>query len=146
MILIPEQVKALRDKINELEEKIQEEKYFFKNDERNQLEPGFVNYVNKEMEIDDYNFLVNKLEYYKRVLENSEFVKEFKKDLVDYGTKFKIKYYDDDDVETYTLVENSVGLKSTYFNQDNGYISVDGYLGKTLKGKKREMNFLMKLW
>ena len=136
MILIPEQVKALRDKINDLEEKIQEEKYFFKNDERNQLEPGFVNYVNKEMEIDDYNFLVNKLEYYKRVLENSEFVKEFKKDLVDYGTKFKIKYYDDDDVETYTLVENSVGLKSTYFNQDNGYISVDGYLGKTLKGKK----------
>ena len=36
MILIPEQVKALRDKINGLEAKIQEEKYYFKNDERNQ--------------------------------------------------------------------------------------------------------------
>ncbi len=135
MILIPEQVKALRDKIKELEEEIQEDKHFFKDDERNQLVPKFDNYVNKEMEIDNYNYLVNQLEHYKRVLENSEFVKEYKDDLVDYGTKFKIRYYDDDNIETYTLVENSVGLKSTYFNQDNGYISVDGYLGKTLRGK-----------
>ena len=30
MILIPEQVKTLRDKINELEEKIQEERYFLR--------------------------------------------------------------------------------------------------------------------
>lgn len=135
MILIPEQVKALRDKIKELEEEIQGDKQFFKDDERNQLVPKFDNYVNKEMEIDNYNYLVNQLEHYKRVLENSEFVKEYKDDLVDYGTKFKIRYYDDDNIETYTLVENSVGLKSTYFNQDNGYISVDGYLGKALKGK-----------
>ena len=125
MILIPEQVKALRDKIKELEEDIDNATIYFdevtsRNDRRQKEE---------------------QIEYLRRILEESELVKRADDTIIDYGTKFKIKFDKENVEEIYTLAENEIGLKSDSFNQDNGYVSVKGLLGSSVKGKKEGDNF-----
>ena len=125
MILIPEQVKALRDKIKELEEEIDNATVYFdevtsRNDRRKKEE---------------------QIEYLRRILEESELVKRADDTIIDYGTKFKIKFDKENVEEIYTLAENEIGLKSDSFNQDNGYVSVKGLLGSSVKGKKEGDNF-----
>ena len=125
MILIPEQVKALRDKIKELEEDIDNATVYFdevtsRNDRRQKEE---------------------QIEYLRRILEESELVKRADDTIIDYGTKFKIKFDKENVEEIYTLAENEIGLKSDSFNQDNGYVSVKGLLGSSVKGKKEGDNF-----
>ena len=82
MILIPEQVKALRDKIKELEEDIDNATVYFdevtsRNDRRKKEE---------------------QIEYLRRILEESELVKRADDTIIDYVTKFKIKF-DKENVE-----------------------------------------------
>ena len=125
MILIPEQVKALRDKIKELEEDIDNATVYFdevtsRNDRRKKEE---------------------QIEYLRRILEESELVKRADDTIIDYGTKFKIRFDKENVEEIYTLAENEIGLKSDSFNQDNGYVSVKGLLGSSVKGKKEGDNF-----
>lgn len=125
MILIPEQVKALRDKIKELEEEIDNATVYFdevtsRNDRRQKEE---------------------QIEHLRRILEESELVKRADDTIIDYGTKFKIKFDKENVEEIYTLAENEIGLKSDSFNQDNGYVSVKGLLGSSVKGKKEGDNF-----
>ena len=125
MILIPEQVKALRDKIKELEEDIDNATVYFdevtsRNDRRQKEE---------------------QIEYLRRILEESELVKRADDTIIDYGTKFKIRFDKENVEEIYTLAENEIGLKSDSFNQDNGYVSVKGLLGSSVKGKKEGDNF-----
>ena len=125
MILIPEQVKALRDKIKELEEEIDNATIYFdevtsRNDRRQKEE---------------------QIEHLRRILEESELVKRADDTIIDYGTKFKIRFDKENVEEIYTLAENEIGLKSDSFNQDNGYVSVKGLLGSSVKGKKEGDNF-----
>lgn len=141
MILIPEQVKELREKIIDLEEKIKDYENYFLECDKSTLESGFVKYKDNTLEVDNYNLDKKILASYIDALNNGEFITDIDYNSIGYGTKFKVKYDEDDEYETYTLTENSLGLKSVNFNRNNGYISVDGLLGKNIKGKKEGDEF-----
>ena len=135
MILIPEQVKALRDKIIELEEEINDYIEYLKNCEKSCPDDGFVKYCDNSLEERDYEIKRAKLKEYKEALIKSEFLDQDSL-VVDYGSKVVIKYDDEDYEETYTLLETSIGLESYLINRDNGYISVKSLLGENIKDKK----------
>ena len=97
------------------------------------------------MEVDKGNNDKNELELYKDILTKSEFLIPKDSDTIDYGTRFTLKYDDTDEEETYTFVNNSIGLARSCFNQDNGYISVDSLIGNELKGKRVNDDFSYKV-
>ncbi len=125
MILIPEQVKALRDKINDLETEIENTTIYF----------------DEITSQNDRRYKEEQIKYLRRILEESELVKRADDTIIDYGTKFKIKFDDENVEEMYTLAENEIGLMSDSFNQNNGYVSANSLLGNSLKGKKEGDNF-----
>ncbi len=125
MILIPEQVKAIRDKINELE---------------NEIENATI-YFDEIMTSNDKRYKEEQLKYLHRLLEESELVKRAEDSIIDYGTKFKIKFDNENIEEIYTLAENEIGLNSNSFNQNNGYVSIKSLLGNSVRGKKEGESF-----
>lgn len=134
MILIPEQVKALRDKIYFLELQLEGYKEYFKSREKSGLESGFVTFTDSTMESYDYSEIEKQLEAYKKTLEVGEFLKNVDDEKVGYGTTVIVKYDDVEEEEKYTITENSIGLNSVGFEKGNSYISVESYLGKAING------------
>lgn len=145
MILIPEQVKTIREEILRLSKKVTEYEEYLKECPKSTLVYGFVNYVDNTLEVDKGNNDKNELELYKDILTKSEFLIPKDSDTIDYGTRFTLKYDDTDEEETYTFVNNSIGLARSCFNQDNGYISVDSLIGNELKGKRVNDDFSYKV-
>ncbi len=129
MILIPEQVKAIRDRINELQYTIDNSTIYF----------------DEVMTLNDKRNKEEQIRYLHRILEESEFVERAEDAVIDYGTKFVIKFSGENQEEIYTLAENEVGLNSGSFNQNNGYVSTDGLLGNNVKGKKEGDTFRYKV-
>ena len=135
MILIPEQVKALRDEIKRLEEKKQDYQEYFKECDKSTLEPGFVKFQDTTLEVDDYTAVCKKLDSYKRALVKNEFVDLKETDTINYGTEFTVLYDDTKEEETYTLVQNTIGLIRENINKKNAYMSYDSNLGRAVVGK-----------
>ena len=121
MILIPEQVNALRDKINELQAEIENATIYF----------------DEVTSRDDIRNKKEQIKYLSSILEESELVKRADDTIIDYGTKFKIKFDDENIEEIYTLAENEIGLMSNLVNKNNGYVSSSCSLGDSVKGKKK---------
>lgn len=136
MILIPEQVKIIRDKINELEEKLADYNNYFKECEKTTSDEGFVKYVDQTMVENDYNYIKSQLDFYYNVLKKSEFVLRTNNKKIDYGTKFKIIYDDNLEEEVYTLAENEIALKNKSLNKNSSYIGSSSLLGESLRGKQ----------
>ena len=121
MILIPEQVKALRDKINELQAEIENATIYF----------------DEVTSRDDIRNKKEQIKYLSSILEESELVKRTDDTIIDYGTKFKIKFDDENIEEIYTLAENEIGLMSNLVNKNSGYVSSNCSFGDSVKGKKK---------
>lgn len=141
MILIPEQVKALRDEVKRLEEEKENYEKYFKECDKSSLESGFVKFVDTTLEVDNYNNVCRKLDSYKSALMEYEFSNTVDSDAIEYGTEFTILYDDNKEEETYTLVQNLIGLASVSFSQNKNYISVDSNLGRAVIGKSPDENF-----
>ena len=133
MILIPEQVRILREEIVNLKIRKDALDRFFRDDERNVSDGSFINYMIDNIDKNEYSSINNKLYQYQNALEVGELLKERNSDSIYYGTKFNVKFDDDNCEETYTLTENSIGLSSTSFE---GFVSKDSICGQSLMGKK----------
>ena len=141
MILIPEQVKALREEIARLEEKIRDYQEYFKDCEKSSAILGFVNYTDNTLEVNNYNSDKKKLEIYKRALVENEFIDSKNSNTIECGTEFTVLFDDTKEEETYTLVENTIGLARERFSKDKGYIVPDSSLGKAVIGKSIDDEF-----
>ncbi len=141
MILIPEQVKALRDEIKRLEEQKKDYEEYFKNAEKTTMDLGFVKYVDTTLESSSYSNIRAKLQSYKSALEENEFIDLKESDTINYGTEFTVLYDDSKEEATYTLVENPIGLTRANINQDKGYMPYDSNLGKAVWGKTIDDEF-----
>ena len=86
MILIPEQVKAIRDRINELQYTIDNSTIYF----------------DEVMTLNDKRNKEEQIRYLHRILEESEFVERAEDAVIDYGTKFVIKFSGENQEEIYT--------------------------------------------
>ena len=100
MLLIPEQVKALRDEVNRLEDKKIEIENYFKECEKSTLDPGFVKYSDTTLEVNEYNAVCKKLDSYKRALVENEFTDLKGSTTIDCGSSFTILYNDTKEEET----------------------------------------------
>ena len=141
MILIPEQVRSLRSEILRLEMKKKEYEHYFKECDKSSMDLGFLKYADTTQEVDSYNAEYNKLKAYKQALVENEFMSLNKSDSIDYGSEFTVFYDDTSSYETYTLVQNMMGLVRTNINCNNGYISFDSSLGKAVFGKRKDDSF-----
>ena len=116
MILIPEQVKALRDEIKRLEEQKLDYEMYFKECVKSTLEPGFVKFQDTTLEVDNYNGIRNQVDPYKRALQENEFLDSKDSDTIEYGSEFTpvtAKVTDNVD-ETITNYKPRVYIRYTY--------------------------------
>lgn len=141
MILIPEQVKALRDEIKRLEEKKEDYELYFKECDKTTMDLGFLRYSDTTLEADGYNDTCQKLSSYKKALVENEFIDLKESDTINYGTEFTVLYDDSEEEETYTLVENLIGLIRAKINENKGYIPYDSNLGMAVTGKTVDDDF-----
>lgn len=141
MILIPEQVKEIRDELKHLTDKKKDYEEYFKNMDKTTMDLGFVKHIDTTLESDDYNTICKKIESYERALIDNEFIEVEDDDTIGYGREFTVYFDDTEEEETYTLVENLIGLTRANINNDNGYIAGDTKIGMALIGKRVNDNF-----
>lgn len=135
MLLIPEQIKFLRNAIRSLEEEVKEYKSYFeelefaKTDKDSKFRP-----IDRTIE-DRYQLKLQQLEEYKQILRESSYVREIPTDEIGIGTKFKICF---DDIGTceYILVDSMIGS-----NMSLESVTLNSILGQTVLGKKEGDSF-----
>ena len=109
MILIPVQVKALREEIARLQEKKRGYEKYFKKKKKTVVESENTKYVYNVLEVDDYNSICQKLDAYKKALIGNEFIDSNDSKTIDIGSEFTVLFNGTNEEETYTLVQNLLG-------------------------------------
>ena len=94
----------------------------FKECEKSTLDPGFVKYSDTTLEVNEYNAVCKKLDSYKRALVENEFTDLKESTTIDCGSSFIILYDDTKEEETYTLVQNMIGLTRNNVGKDKNYM------------------------
>ncbi len=141
MILIPEQVQALRRGIITTQNNITNYENYFKSCEKSTPEPGFINFVDRNLEENGYKLEKKRQEAYQEALETSEFIYDINNSKIEYGTKFVFEYSETGEKQVCTLVQTLLGLEGSCFEQDNCYISIKSPLGQSVLGKRKGENF-----
>lgn len=134
MKLIPEQIKIIEQEI-EKEKQIRKElqdQDFRSAHTSGDGESNDPNTEEKEA-LARSNYKIRK---YHTVLANAERVQTIEVDKIGLGTKFLLKFEDEEEAEYYTLVDDKIG-----YNGDLEYISTNSILGKTIQGKKAGEDF-----
>ncbi len=137
-VIIPEQVSSLRKQKLELEKFLISNGYSIKNGDI--ILPD-KNYSKDYDEIE--HEVKNRLEEYKEIrnlLNNSTFLKNRSLDKVEVGTKFEVRFFDDEETESMILVDKLNGVPSTL-----GFVSIESPLGKSIVGHKVGEEFSYKI-
>lgn len=128
-VIIPEQVSSLRKQKLDLEEFLISNGYVFKNGDIISPDKHY------SKDYDDFsNEIKSKIEEYKslkNMLNNSIFLKNRITDCVEVGTKFEVRFFDDEETEKMTLVDKLNGVPSS-----SGFVSTESPLGKAIIGHK----------
>jgi len=135
MLLIPEQVKFLRNSIHILEEELKEYGSYFEEKKFMQIEnSNKIQSVDSIIE-DGYALKLRQLKEYKQLLKSSSYVRKVPTDKIGVGTKFKICF---DDLGTceYILVDSMIGGSLS-----SEYVTLNSVLGQTVLGKKEGDSF-----
>ncbi len=134
MKLVAEQVKNICEEIKKEEEYLKERKAYLEkiNEELMDAETRLRN-GNDTATIDNFNMQKKKLEEYKKVLATSELIKKVSTDQIGIGTKFSLKFSDNDEIEHFILLEDPIGTK---VSSPEEHITVKSPIGKMLLGKK----------
>lgn len=129
MRLIPEQIKYLRERKQELEAKRRDYKEYLQTRDRTGYDniglPQFGNFAS-DME---YRAYFEELKEIDRTLETSEFIRERNYEFIDIGTLFTVRF-DGEDSENILLVERGISSKETRM------VSTESDLGKAVIGHK----------
>jgi len=137
--LTPEQVSGMRKTIVDIQKRM----------------PGYYDYLNERSiaaidetngrfadQITDFSYAKDKdrLEQYRSILRTARFVQHPNTATIDIGTRFVIKFDDEDEIENLMLVEDTIGLDSI-----NGSITLASPIGMSLFGKKEGEAFSYQL-
>lgn len=141
MILIPEQVYALREKRQRLLEKLASFDDYYKTVETTASETTIASQVGDSLIDDNYQSLLNDIKEINVALETGEYLKERTTDKIAIGTKFVVEMnYGEDDKEelTLTMVEKMVSGQ-----ESNGLTSSNSPLGQVVFGKTVDEPFTL---
>lgn len=135
MILIPEQIVTMRQKINRYKE--ERKGYFeqFEENLKNNVIEGFKIGTQDVFTKKTFEQLQDDSDKAYDLLINSQYLQERDTDKIAIGTTFEVEFADGEK-ETYTLVEDMFGLSSL----DN-FISIKSTFGKALLAKKEQDEF-----
>lgn len=129
MKLIPEQIKYLRERKIELEERREEYKDYLRTRDRTGYDDvGVPQFGNYESDIEFSKYL-EEIREIDRALATSEFVTKRNYEMIDIGTLFTVRF-EDGDVEDMILVEKGISSNSTRM------VSIESDLGKSVIGHK----------
>lgn len=130
MKLIPEQIKYLRARKQELENKKREYLEYCENRETGGLDTiGAPHYLDFQEEA-NMNNARTELKEIEEYLATAEFVSDRNTDQIDIGTLFYVDF-GDDDIDKTMLVDKSISAMGSFI-----YSSVESDLGKAVLGKK----------
>lgn len=136
MILIPEQVKFLREAISELERsKKCFEDYLSNRDNARCIEDIEINVTDSMTEY-KFSQQQEQLREYRELLAHSDYVKKLPKDKVEIGTRFRVRFDDSNQSDEFVLTDSIVGCDVA-----NGSVTTNSPLGKSVIGKKEGEHF-----
>ena len=75
---------------------------------------------------------------YQSLLSTAEIITTFNNEQIDFGTSFKVKFQDVDEIYEYTLIEVNLGSE---FNSQHGYITKESKLGSAIYMKSVSSKF-----
>ncbi len=131
MILIPEQIRILKEKKIRLEKELATIDNYRDSEDKTIGEESR-NYGGKDYITNDtFSRIRNELSQINDTLQNGVYLKERCLDKIDIGTKFSFQFIDEEEIYNFTLVDTSLGLNSI-----DGFISKDSPLGQKCIGKK----------
>lgn len=131
MKLVAEQIKYLRERKKELEDKKRDYKTYIETRDRTGYDnigvPQFGNFATDS----EYGTYLGELSDIYKMLDEGEFQTERNFEFIDIGTLFKARFGNEEETEEFMLVEKGI----TY--GDMKLISLDSDLGKAVQGKKK---------
>lgn len=131
MILIPEQIRILKEKKISLENKLKELDDYLDSEDKTIGEEsrsyGGKDYITN----DSFHEARKELNQINSTLQNGVYLKERSINNINIGTKFLFQFLNEEEVYQFTLVDNSLGLSSI-----DGFISKDSPFGQKVLGKK----------
>lgn len=131
MKLIAEQIKYLRERKKELEEKRKDYKIYLETRDRTGYDdigvPQFGNFATDS----EYGTYLGELSDIYRTLQESEFITERNLNSIDIGTMFQVRFENEEATEELMLVEKGI----TFGNMK--FVSLDSDLGKAVYGRKK---------
>ena len=132
MKLIPEQVKYLRERKNELLRKKQEFRTYCQSRDLIASDWLSISPMSDYQEELKMSRVLKEIDSINKTLSDGDYVKDRSFDKIDVGTKFTIQFDDEEDEDSLILTENN-GFSS----KDYSFVSLDSDLGKAVYGKKK---------
>lgn len=137
MKLIPEQINYLREEIAKLQKEIKSyDQYYIERDKETDTRETcmfFCGDIITEHQISESH---NNLKKYQNLLITSDYIRKPTTDMIGIGTKFTIKFDEEEQIENYVLVEALIGNCMA-----EEAITVESPLGKSILGKKEGETF-----
>jgi len=130
MLLIPEQIKFLRNSIHRLEEELKECTDYFEGRDSVRIEDSERLQPADHIIEDKYQSIMQQLKKFQELLIHGEYVRKIPTDEIGIGTRFKI-HFDDLGTLEYVLVDSVLGN-----NMSTESISQHSILGQNVIGKK----------
>ena len=140
MILIPEQISGIRKNLEIETSRDEAFKEYYKDQEYVNSPSTSVAQVGDGITNDSHSMTINNKRRYYHQLLDSEYLTERNLETIAIGTKFTVLFSDEEEEETYMLVEELSGV-----NQLDGYVSLQGLFGTAVYGKKEKDTFEFKL-
>ena len=136
MLLIPEQIRYLKEAIRELKLEIKEYESYFLDRNITNSETTFRSIVGSDVIDNQFQAKISKLKIYEDAIATATYVREISKDQIGIGSKFKLRFEGEETAEEFQLIDTFIGTSL----QDE-IVTSESPLGKNLIGKKAGEDF-----
>ncbi len=130
MLLIPEQIRFLRNSIHNLEDELKEYSNYFETMEYEKLEINNKTQPLDHIISDGYNYKLQQLKEYRQLLMQSSYVRKVPTNQIGIGTRFKV-CFDDLGVCQFILIDSMIG---NHLSDES--VTLSSILGQNVIGKK----------
>jgi len=131
-----EQLSGIRKELEKDEIREEEYKEYYRDREIINSESTFASQIGDGLTEIRHSQNNSEIEVFYNILSCSEYVLDINTDQIDIGTKFSIQFDGDEEIETYTLLEELIGI-----GQYDGFVSTKSLFGQAVNGKKENERF-----
>jgi len=136
MLLVPEQIRNIKETIEKLRIEKEEYKNYFADRKGTNAEETFQSSIGNDMIETQYQAAISKLRVYEKALDTATYIREVSKDTIGIGNKVKILFDGEEESEIYMLADTDIGL-----DLSTTIITAESPLGKSIMGKQAGESF-----